>query len=242
MIDAILAHLHSTPFSARCVLRGSLLTALWIPERRANDIDLLVDGDWTPGKLAPVVEALFAPLEEVLCEVTTIWADTEFPGVRARLLSSSDEAQVDFSWGESLAAPPVELSVRGRTWRTVLPEVMFGWKVHSLVEHGLRGRWHAKTLADLALYVRRVPLDPELARSSIEHAFASQRMPLSHLDGFFDDPTWGQSRGSRNKWKAYVKKAPWVTFSLNEALSEARVALSVLLDRRPGGADTNAAR
>lgn len=155
----------------------------------------------------------------------TIWGDTDFPGLRAKLTRGDEALQVDFGWGELLAVPPAAREVRGLAWRTVSAEVMFGWKAHSLVEHGERGRWHAKTLADLVLLARHAPLDLTVARRAVELAFESQGLAFSLLDGFFDDPTWAQSRGSRNKWKSYVKKAPWVTYGLNEALDEARALL-----------------
>lgn len=226
--DAVLAHLHASALGPRLVLRGSLLTALWVPGRVARDLDFLVDGEWTPDSLRPVVERSLASLGAA-CEVVTIWAETDFPGLRATLRWPGVSHQVDFGWGEQLAVAPTVREVRGLRWRTVGPEVMFGWKVHSLVEHGPRGRWHAKTVADLVLYLRHVPFDRGLAREAIACSFASQRMSLGQLDGLFDDPTWGQSRGSRNKWKAYVKKSPWVTFSLAEALVEVREAVRPLV-------------
>lgn len=229
MLDACLAQVHRSALRDQCVLRGSLLTALWIPERKVNDIDFLVDGEWTPELLAPHVATAFANMAGVACELTTIWAETEFPGVRATLQRGEAAMQVDFSWGEVLAAPPAMTEVRGLKWRTVCPEVMFGWKVHSLVEHGPRGRWHAKTMADVVLLLRHVKLDLTLAKQAVHCAFESQRLSLSLLDDLFDDPTWGQSRGSRNKWKSYVKKAPWVTFPLADALAEVKAALLPML-------------
>jgi hypothetical protein len=228
-LNEVLHHMHASSLAPALVLRGSLLTELWIPGRRANDIDFLIDGEWTPASLTPRVQALFASLAGVECEVTTIWAETNFPGVRASLRRGDTSVQVDFGWGEQLATGPRPLVVREREWRTVAPEVMFGWKTHSLVEHGPRGRWHAKTIADLVLLSRHVKLDPVTTKRAIELSFASQRLPLSLLDPLFDDATWGGSRGSRSKWKSYRKKAPWVTFELAEALNEVRAALRPLL-------------
>ena len=165
----------------------------------------------------------------VSCAVTTIWEETDFPGVRATLTRNEEQTQVDFSWGELLVTPPVELEVRGLKWRTVTAEVMFGWKVHSLVEHGPRGRWHPKTMADLALLLRHVKLDRALAKRAVELSFETQRLSLSLLDPFFDDATWGASRGSRNKFKSYAKKSPWVTFTLAEAMAEVRAGLASIL-------------
>ena len=229
MLDATLAHVHGSSLVSRLVLRGSLLTALWVPGRRPNDIDFLVDGEWTPQSLTPVVREVFASMRDTSCDVITIWAETEFPGVRASLKRGDEVMQVDFGWGEQLAVPPAPREVRGLTWRTVGPEVMFGWKAHSLVEHGPRGRWHAKTVADLVLYLRNVPFDRALAREALALSFASQRLPLTLLDGLFDDPTWGRGRGSRNKWKSYRKKSPWIDFELGQALDEVREALRGLV-------------
>ena len=229
MLDATLAHLHSTPFGRQCVLRGSLLTERWVPGRRVNDIDFLVDGEWTPTSLSPVVKDAFAAMADVTCEVTTIWAETDFPGVRASLVRGTEAMQVDFGWGEQLATPPTQTEVRGLTWRTVSAEVMFGWKVHSLVEHGPRGRWHAKTMADLVLFLRHVKFDRAIAKKAIQLSFDSQNLSVTLLDPVLDDVTWGASRGSRNKWKSYVKKSPWVTFTLGEALAEVRAGLLPML-------------
>lgn len=47
-------------------------------------------------------------------------------------------------------------------------------------------------------------------------------MTFAALDGFLDDATWGQSRGSRNKLKSFKKKCSWAPFELAWALDEAR--------------------
>lgn len=229
LFDETLVHLHAGELRRMSVLRGSLLTSLWVPGRGVNDIDLLVDGTWTPQTLTPVLQRAFSTFACDTCDVTVIWAETDNPGLRATVRRGVESVQVDFGWGEQLAVPPVETLVRGRTWRAVTPEVMFGWKVHSLVEHGPRGRWHAKTMADLYLLLRHVRLEPTTARACIDAAFASQHMPLSVLDGFLDDPSWGQSRGSRNKWKSYAKKSPWVTFSLADAFPVVRETVHRLI-------------
>ena len=227
LFDKTLTHLHAA-LGSRVVLRGSLLTSLWVPGRGVNDIDVLVDGAWTPQTITPVLREALATLPAQV-EFTVIWAETDFPGVRATVCEGGEAVQVDFGWGEQLAVAPVPTEVRGLRFRAVTAEVMFGWKVHSLVEHGPRGRWHAKTMADLFLFLRHVPLDPALSRRAVQFAFDSQRMPLSALDGFFDDETWGRSRGSRNKWKSYTKKSPWVTFTLDEALPVVREAVRRLV-------------
>lgn len=218
-----LRRVQGSPMAEQCLVRGSQLTHLWIPERRANDVDHLLLGEWSVG----TAREAFAPLApDGLCEVT--WEETKFPGLRI----STGKLQIDIGWGDPLVAPPVPVTVAGVPARGVVPEVMLGWKIHGLVEHG-RGKWHAKTLADIVLLLRRVHLDEALAARAMRVAFESRETTVGELDRFLEDPTWGQSRGSRNKWKSYRKKAPWVDFELSEAIAFAR-ASRVLRIGRPG--------
>ncbi|MBL8951591.1 MAG: nucleotidyl transferase AbiEii/AbiGii toxin family protein [Myxococcaceae bacterium] len=213
--------LKAGPLGERCILRGSQLTQVWVPGRLANDLDFLLTGDWSVPQALEAVKATGGG--EGLAEV--IWEETPWPGVRL----SMPGLQIDFGWNEKLAAEPVPFTLHGTAWRAVTPEVMFGWKTHSMVEHGERGRWHAKTLADLVLFTRHLKLDWAIAKKAVALAFESKAQSVTMLDGFLDDPTWGGSRGSRNRWKSYKKKAPWVTFSLDEALAEARAAVLPLV-------------
>jgi len=218
-----LAALKHAPLGRHCILRGSQLTQAWVPGRVANDLDFLLEGEW---KVEAALEAVKSTAGGAgLTEV--IWADTPWPGVRLSLPG----LQVDFGWAEKLAAAPVPFTLHGTTWPSVTPEVMFGWKTHSMVEHGARGRWHAKTLADLVLLHRHVKLDAAVAARAIALAFESHDQSITLLDAFLDEPAWGQSRGSRNKWRSYLKKAPWVTFTLEQAIAEGRAAVLPLVRR-----------
>ncbi len=221
-----LARVARSPLRDRFVLRGGTLTATWVPGRRANDVDhVLVGEGWG-------VESVEAAARELLGDdaartaFEVIWAETEWPGLR---LTLEDGTQVDLAWGDPLVAPPLPLAIGGLELLAVRPELMIGWKAHSMVERGPRGRWHARTLADLVLIPRHVALDRALARRAVEVAFTSRHMRPEDLDGMLDDPTWGGSRGSRQRWKAYRKVSPWVDFSLEQALAEARAFLAPLL-------------
>jgi hypothetical protein len=228
------------------VLRGSLVTALWVPERVAQDIDFVILGEgWSLERLKPLVSSVVGSLSAVF---EPIWAETPWPGWRVHLSDADDAVdtvdaadmvgtvQVDFGWGDPLALPPVLATIHGVELPVVTPEVMLAWKIHSLVEFGPRGRWSAKTLADLVLIHRRARLDEEKVRRCLALAFSSRNMSTSDLDGLLDDPTWGQSRGSRNKWKSFQKKVRWAPFTLNEALSEAREIVRAYL--RAGAGQT----
>ena len=208
-----LRRVQASPLGGRCVVRGSQLTQLWIPERKAADVDHLLLGEgWTVGRVRSLLGEL-AP--GALLEVT--WEETKFPGVRV----SAARLRVDVGRGDPLVAEPVPVTIAGVETLGVVPEVMLGWKIHGLVEFG-RGRWHAKTLADVVLMLRRLKLDEELVSRALSVAFESRETPLSALEPLLDDPAWGASRGSRNKWKSYRRKAPWVDFELSEALAELR--------------------
>src|SRR5262249_19685066 len=135
-VNAYLQRLRDSALGPSCILRGSQLTARWIPGRVAGDLDFLLAGEWT------VEQALKRVAETAPgARVEVIWAETEWPGVRLNV----DGLQVDFGWDEQLAAPPRPFELHGTVWPAVTAEVMFGWKAHSLVERGPRGRWHAKT-------------------------------------------------------------------------------------------------
>jgi hypothetical protein len=219
-VGRVLQQVVSSAIGPHVVLRGSLVTALWVPERVPQDIDFVILGEgWSLERLEPLVSSVVGSLSAVF---EPIWAETPWPGWRVHLSDSADTVQVDFGWGDPLAVPPVLATIHGVELPVVAPEVMLAWKIHSMVEFGPRGRWSAKTLADLVLIHRRVRLDEEEVRRSLALAFSSRNMSTSDLDGLLDDPTWGQSRGSRNKWKSFQKKVRWAPFTLNEALSEAR--------------------
>lgn len=235
--------MQQTELGPAAVLRGSQLTARWVPGRKAADLDFVLMGDWSLERATRAVGALVdqqtLPLSgtlgeqgEVALEAFGIWLESPWPGLRLRLVRGADELQIDFGWAETLGVPPAPFELEGFTLPAVGPEVMFAWKVHSLVELGPRGRWHPKTLIDLVLIARHCRLDPAATKRCIESAFASREMALSELNEFFDARDWGHGRSSRHKWKKYVPSAPWVSFSREEAIDEARRVVARILERR----------
>jgi hypothetical protein len=225
-----LEQLPRTGFGADAVLRGSQLTARWVPGRVAADLDFVLLGDWSLDRATRTIGALLGtrelPAEGTLHDVHVkawgIWLETPWPGLRLELSRGAEQLQVDFGWGEQLGVPPRPFELCGTTLPAVAPEVMFAWKVHSLVELGPRGRWHPKTLIDLVLIARHCALEPAATRRCIQQAFASRDMTTAALDAFFQAPDWGNGRSSRHKWKKYVPRAPWVTFTREDAIAEAR--------------------
>jgi hypothetical protein len=238
LIRAWLDVMQRSGFGRDAVLRGSQLTARWVPGRVAADLDFVLLGEWSLQRATRVVGELIGAsqlpaagsIAGIELEARGIWLETPWPGLRLALERDTERLQVDFGWDEALGLPPRPFELEGVTMPAVAPEVMFGWKVHSLVELGPRGRWHPKTLIDLVLLARHCALDPSATKRCIESAFRSRDMALSALDQFFNAPDWGSGRSSRHKWKKYLPGAPWVTFSRVEAIAEARQLVRGFLD------------
>jgi hypothetical protein len=188
----------------RLILRGSLLTQQWIPERPAADVDHVLVPDGTPAEARAIVDEILAtPDAEALPPPTheVIWANTQWPGHRSKL----GELQVDIGSGDPLAIPPRRVEIFGVSLLAVRPETMFGWKVHGLVELG-HGQWKAKDLYDVHLLATHCALDEAAVIASIKLAFASRDYALSLLDRFLYTDQWGRTRGSRRKWDAWRRK------------------------------------
>jgi hypothetical protein len=228
-----LEHHRASALGAAGVLRGSVVTASWVPGRVADDLDFVLRGAWSVAAVTGVLESLARGVADARVTTEGIWLETPWPGVRVRVERGDERLQIDYGWGDPLTVPPRPFALEGVDLVAVAPEQMFGWKTHSLVERGPRGRWHPKTLADLVLIARHTSLDDDAARRCVREAFESHAMRVTDLDGFFDDPTWGLGRSSSRKWKKYTAASPWVTFRLDEALREARSVVARVLRRSP---------
>jgi hypothetical protein len=216
-VAAVLGKVMASALGPRVTLRGSLVTQRWVPSRSAHDVDFCLDGAWT-------VEALEGAVSAVLeGPFTVLFPESRLPGGRVVVGEGPDQLQVDFGQDDPLAISTERAVVHGVELPIVRPEQMLAWKIHGLVEFGPRGRWSPKTLADVVLIHRHVPaLDHAALQTSLEVAFSSRGLTFHALDEFLDDPTWGRSRGSRNKWRSYRRKAPWLTLELEPTLEEAR--------------------
>ncbi|MBX3228272.1 MAG: nucleotidyl transferase AbiEii/AbiGii toxin family protein [Labilithrix sp.] len=190
-----------SPHADRLVLRGSLLTAQWVPERPAADVDHVLVPEGTPADARAIVDEVLAePDDEALPPPVheVIWAETPWPGHRTKL----GDLQIDVGSGDPLAMPATRIRVAGADVVAVRPEQMFGWKVHGLVELG-HGKWKPKDLYDLLLLDRHCPLDDDTLTRAIALAFTSRNYDLALLDRLLYTNEWGRSRGSRRKWLTF---------------------------------------
>lgn len=220
--ELLLAFLRRGPFPESWVLRGSVVTRAHHPEARDPvDLDYLVaTPTWDPAAVEDTTRSIVSRPstgdEDVAfrlqsLRVMPIWEETTFPGVRivvdARVGKEEDELQIDFGFGDPLAAPNVPIVFHGvGPLNAVAPETMVAWKIHGLVEWG-RGRWRPKDLYDLDQWLSR-PIDERLALEALTLAFSSRNTELSALAELLFRPAWGESAGRRKLWKKLAATVP----------------------------------
>jgi hypothetical protein len=214
----------------RLILRGSLLTKQWVPERPAADIDHVLEPEGNPQEARAIVDEVLALPDDIALPAPAhevIWANTPWPGHRTKL----GNLQIDVGSGDPLAVPPQRVTLDGISLVAVTAEQMFGWKVHGLVELG-HGQWKAKDLYDLYLIDRAITIDDALATKAIRLAFSSRNNALTLLDRFLYTDQWGRTRGSRRKWETFQKrwKGPTAVADFKEVVGYVRSRVSRMLE------------
>lgn len=192
-----LRRVERSPHASRMIVRGSLVTRRFFPKRVCEDVDHLVQDVKKASELDAIADDIAGPL---ITSRKTIWADTDFPGLRLEL----GELQVDLGFGDPLSLPPERVEIEGAMVLAARPESMIAWKMHGLVELGPRGRWRPKDLYDAYLYAS-LDLDRDLVREAVRVAFASRGHSTELMRPMFEDSTWGASSGSRKRWKRFRK-------------------------------------
>jgi predicted nucleotidyltransferase component of viral defense system len=224
ILEGVLRRVSSSIYIDELVLRGGMLTRLWVPKERriAVDVDFLglypFDIAETTAKFQDILAADCADgvkfyLDTLFSE--GIWMETESPGARIIVEASLGEyqrsIQIDIGFGDPLAPPasyikyPVFIS-EAIPIQAVCAETMIAWKLHGLVEFGAK-RWHPKTLYDLVLYGKYITniSQPELTQA-IQTAFTSRNTPLQEVYSILKAPSWWHNSKSRSKWKWYIRK------------------------------------
>ena len=175
------------------VLRGGLLTHLWVPQRAVRDLDYV--GDYAFDLAATrdrVARAL--PDEDIRAE--GIWLDTPFPGVRIR---AGEHIAIDVGFGDPLVPEPTRVTIGATSARCVRPETQLAWKLHSLAE--MQASFRPKDVADLWLLARYVMMTPELISRAIPPAFTSRGFALETAR-VLEAPYWA-TKTARVRWEPY---------------------------------------
>ncbi len=219
----LLRRLARSPLAEELVLRGGMMMRLWagpVP-RPVEDIDFLA--------LFPFDTASTLARLESLCRLEAgdevrfgalrsevIWAETDFPGVRAFVTVELPDAEpfelrVDTGFGDPMDPPPTwtEQSLREGAPARVLacrPETLFAWKVHGLFERG-KGRFRPKDLFDVYLMAKHAPLEPALLPRALRLAFESRGDSLE-LTSRLVSGEFGQSPWSLEKWVRFRNSLP----------------------------------
>jgi hypothetical protein len=226
---AWLRRVERSPYADRLVLRGSLVTRRFFPSRKCEDVDhLLLDG--TADELQRAADAVIAVPDEEPLEIVArekLWPEMELPGHRVVFANG---LQVDIGFGDPITAPPERVAVEGANVLCVRPESMIAWKMHGLVELGERGRWRPKDLHDLFLYAS-LAVDEAEVKKALPVAFSSRGHSPSLLAALMNEPTWGTSRGSRNRWKRFRRDEVPTAPDLPDVIAKVRARFrSIVLE------------
>jgi hypothetical protein len=225
LLEGILRRVACSHYAADLVLRGGMLTRLWVPlgQRIAADVDFL---GLYPFAIASTEERFRALLSAKGCmdgivfdldslAVQGIWLETAFPGVRICLPASvgqySRSIQIDIGFGDPLVPPaewieyPTLVAAAPVKLQAVRPETMAAWKLHGLIEQGAK-RWRAKDLYDLMLLATGVPLERSLLPEAIQVAFGSYNADLQEVREILTDCQWWDTGKNRHNWRWYCRK------------------------------------
>ncbi|KST63867.1 nucleotidyl transferase AbiEii/AbiGii toxin family protein [Mastigocoleus testarum] len=224
LLESILRRVSDSIYVDELVLRGGMLTRLWVePGRRiAEDVDFLALYPFSIEVTGEKFRHVFqnnnfgdgVTLDISSLEVTGIWLETEFPGVRININAAFEEyqknIQIDVGFGDPLvpAAQWIEypmLTTEKVKLQTASPEIMFGWKLHGLVEQGIK-RWRPKDLYDLMLFTKKIELDETIVKSAIATAFSSRNTTLEEVYYLLSTPQWWDKSKNRSKWKWYTRR------------------------------------
>ncbi|MGD1911779.1 MAG: nucleotidyl transferase AbiEii/AbiGii toxin family protein [Rivularia sp. (in: cyanobacteria)] len=228
LLEGVLRRVSHSSYVDELVLRGGMLTRLWVsPERRiAEDVDFLGLYPFSIEKTEEKFRNIFinsnnntdfadgVKFDIESFQVTGIWLETEFPGARVNINGAIEDyqknIQIDIGFGDPLVPPAQWIDYPMLTTETVklqaaTPETMFGWKLHGLVEQGFK-RWRPKDLYDLMLFTSYIKLDETVVRKAISTAFSSRNTTLEEIYYVLSTPEWWDRSKNRSKWKWYLRR------------------------------------
>jgi hypothetical protein len=240
ILEGVLRRVAQSPHAQRFVLRGGMLTRLWVPMRVAQDLDF---AGTTTGSIEETA-LHFLPLfrddaaDDGLCfdncafRASGIWQETEFPGVRLDLRvglgSPNRSLQIDVGFRDPFV-PPAELtdyrSLMGLSFRTwcCRPETMLGWKLHGLAEMGER-RWRPKDLHDLLLLGERFEPNPDVLAAAIASAFTSRHYRVEDAAAVFGPASWWTTKRTQVRWDEFRRASNGLAIPEDVTEVAARVA------------------
>ncbi|MEM7552704.1 MAG: nucleotidyl transferase AbiEii/AbiGii toxin family protein [Cyanobacteria bacterium P01_A01_bin.84] len=230
LLESVLRRVSDSTYVSEFVLRGGMLTRTWVPlgRRIAVDVDFLslyaFNIEVTAEKFRHILmttnsstngenDGVTFDIDSL--EVKGIWLETEFPGVRinidAVLEDYQQNIQIDIGFADPLFPPaqwieyPTLLEIETVKLQAVTPETMFAWKLHGLVEQGIK-RWRPKDLYDLMLLTTEVKLNESILTKAIYTAFSSRNTSFEEILFLLSTPQWWDRSKNRGKWKWYTRR------------------------------------
>jgi hypothetical protein len=225
LLEGVLRRVSHSIYTQEFVLRGGMLTRLWVTQGRriAVDVDFLAlypfDMSGTETRFRNIfsfsdfTDGVVFKLDSL--RVQGIWMETEFPGLRVNIDGVvgdfQSNIQIDVGFGDPIVPEPVWIDyptlVTAEVVRllAVRPETMLGWKLHGLVEQGVK-RWRPKDLYDVMLLSTEVELDEGVIPSAIATAFESRNTPLQEVLDILSMPQWWNNSRNRSRWKWYTRR------------------------------------
>ncbi len=207
------------------VLRGGMLTRLWVPcgTRIAADVDFLglypFNLEMTKQLFQEILtiqinDGIIIEFESL--DVKGIWLHTDFPGVRINVLaaffSHQELLQIDIGFGDPLIPDPMWINYptlindNNVNILTARPETMAGWKLHCLVEQ--KNTWRTKDIYDLMLLAQFANLDHNILPEAIKIAFSSRCANLEDVKQMLKDVSWWNTVKKRRYWRWYCRQNP----------------------------------
>ena len=250
--EALLRRVSYSAYADVFVLRGGMLTRIWVPDgmRVPQDVDFVGLYPFDVEKSQQCLHAALAnpDMDDGVAfdldslQAKAIWEETEFPGVRLTVGAIAGEhdyhVQIDIGFGDPLVPPaqwlyyPSLLEGLPVKLQACRPETLVGWKLHGLVEFGAK-RWRAKDLYDLMLLTNYTVLDASSLLDAIDVAFSSRETPLEEVLAMLSSPaSWNNSR-NRSKWKKFRSSNPLP--SIPDDLSE---CVTVVSERLKGAVES----
>ena len=217
------------------VLRGGLLTALWIAPKSRPTRDLDFVGDFAfdvEGTRRRFIPALAVELGDDVVfgtelRASPMWLDSGFPGVKLALRTglgvADHELTVDVGFNDPLVPATVTCAIEGDVVRCVRPETQLAWKLHALAE--MTTSWRPKDLADSYVIAHGVPLVDDDLVPAVAAAFQSRGFSRASAVDLFAAEHW-PTKTSRLRWDKH-------TPPLAEAVTAVRTRLDPIFARLP---------
>lgn len=222
--ERLLFRLGASAARDRCILKGASLLAVWMPDpyRATRDVDVLASGptddDAIRSMIAEICEVacpedgLLFDLSELVVEA--IRAEEEYSGKRARfrawLGSARIRMQLDFGFGDALAAQPEEIVVP--TLLETLPaprlraypkETTIAEKFEAMVKLETRNS-RMKDFHDLWALAGAFAFDGTTLQNAVAACFERRATPWTPETPRALTPAFYQAREIATRWRNYL--------------------------------------